>query len=129
MHDFVRGCAARTVGRARDPLPIPAYAIPSGPPATAWYFRTDVALPPQRPLPTFPAPQNDPPTIADAPAPLRRNRCPVFEIRKVRAPSPQKHFDMLPADPLAVSFEEGSSRDAGEIGHLERRPAHLLLLR
>jgi hypothetical protein len=41
----------------------------------------------------------------------------------------QQHFDMLPAEPLAVSFEEGSSRAADEIGHLEGRPAHLLLLR
>ncbi len=41
----------------------------------------------------------------------------------------QQHFDMLPADPLAVSFEEGSSRSADEIGHLEGWPAHLLLQR
>jgi len=41
----------------------------------------------------------------------------------------QQHFDMLPADPLAVSFEEGSSRGADEIGHLEGRPTHLLFLR
>jgi hypothetical protein len=41
----------------------------------------------------------------------------------------QQHFDMLPADPLAVSFEEGSSRSADEIGHLEGRPVHLLLQR
>jgi hypothetical protein len=41
----------------------------------------------------------------------------------------QQHFDMLPADPLAVSFEEGSSRGADEIGHLEGRRAHLLLQR
>src|SRR5438445_9689015 len=41
----------------------------------------------------------------------------------------QQHFDMLPAEPVAVSFEEGSSCDADEIGHLEGRPAHLLLLR
>src|SRR5260370_36891544 len=41
----------------------------------------------------------------------------------------QQHFDMLPADPLAVSFDESSSRGTDEIGHLERRPAHLLLLR
>src|SRR5260370_22227869 len=27
----------------------------------------------------------------------------------------QQHFDMLPADPLAVSFEEGSSRGADEM--------------
>ena len=39
----------------------------------------------------------------------------------------QQHFDMLPADPLAVSFDESSSRGADEIGHLEGRPAHLFL--
>ncbi len=41
----------------------------------------------------------------------------------------QQYFDVLPAEPLAISFEEGSSRGADEIGHLKRRPAHLLLLR
>jgi len=41
----------------------------------------------------------------------------------------QQHFDMLPGDPPAVSFEEGRSRGADEIGHLEGRPAHLLLQR
>src|ERR1700730_6361533 len=41
----------------------------------------------------------------------------------------QQHFDMLPAEPLAISFDEGSSHAADEIGHLEGRPAHLLLLR
>jgi hypothetical protein len=41
----------------------------------------------------------------------------------------QQHFDMLPADPLAISFDEGNSRAADEIGHLEGRPAHLLLQR
>ena len=40
----------------------------------------------------------------------------------------QQHFDMLPADPLAASLEEGSSRGADEIGHLQGRPAHLFLL-
>src|ERR1700692_2929622 len=40
----------------------------------------------------------------------------------------QQHFDMFPAEPLAVSFEEGRSRAADEIGHLQGRPAHLLLL-
>ena len=40
----------------------------------------------------------------------------------------QQHFDVLPAEPLAVSFDEGSSRAADEIGHLEGRPAHLFLL-
>jgi hypothetical protein len=40
----------------------------------------------------------------------------------------QQYFDVLPAEPLAISFDEGSSRAADEIGHLEGRPAHLLLL-
>src|SRR5712692_1678701 len=41
----------------------------------------------------------------------------------------QQHFDVLPADPLAASFDEGSSRGADEIGHLEWWPVHLLGLR
>jgi hypothetical protein len=41
----------------------------------------------------------------------------------------QQYFDVLPAEPLAISFDEGSSCAADEIGHLEGRPAHLLLLR
>src|ERR1035438_9799028 len=41
----------------------------------------------------------------------------------------QQHFDVLPADPLAVSFDESSSRGADEIGHLQGRPARLLLQR
>src|SRR5665213_2757393 len=40
----------------------------------------------------------------------------------------QQHFDMLPADPLAASLDETSSRGADEIGHLQGRPTHLLLL-
>ena len=39
----------------------------------------------------------------------------------------QQHFDVLPAEPLAISFDEGSSRAADEIGHLEGRPAHLFV--
>src|SRR5713101_7121782 len=39
----------------------------------------------------------------------------------------QQYFDVLPAEPLAISFDEGSSRAADEIGHLEGRPAHLFL--
>ena len=39
----------------------------------------------------------------------------------------QQHFAVLPADPLAVSFDEGSSCAADEIGHLEGRPAHLFV--
>src|SRR5882724_3898393 len=41
----------------------------------------------------------------------------------------QQHFDVLPAEPLAISFDESSSRGADEISHLKGRPAHLLLLR
>ena len=41
----------------------------------------------------------------------------------------QQHFDMLPADPLAVSFDEGSSGAADDIGHLKGWPAHLSSLR
>jgi hypothetical protein len=39
-----------------------------------------------------------------------------------------QHFDMLPAEPMAVSFDESLSRSADDIGHLERRPAHLVLV-
>jgi len=34
----------------------------------------------------------------------------------------QQHFDVLPAEPLVISFDEGSSCAADEIGHLEGRP-------
>jgi hypothetical protein len=44
-------------------------------------------------------------------------------------PNGQQHFDMLPTEPVAISFDESSSRCADEIGHLQGRPAHLLLLR
>jgi hypothetical protein len=36
----------------------------------------------------------------------------------------QQHFDMLPADPPAVSLDEGSSSSADEIGNLERWRGH-----
>ena len=39
----------------------------------------------------------------------------------------QENFDVLPAEPLAVSFKESSSRAADEIGHLQGRPAHLFV--
>ena len=35
----------------------------------------------------------------------------------------QQHFDVLPAEPLAISFEKSGSRGADEIGHLQGRPA------
>jgi hypothetical protein len=38
-----------------------------------------------------------------------------------------QYFHMLPTEPVAVSFDESLSRSADDIGHLERRPAHLLL--
>src|SRR6516165_890261 len=40
----------------------------------------------------------------------------------------QQHFDVLPTNPGAVSFDEGSSCGPDEIGHLEWWPAHLLLV-
>ncbi len=36
----------------------------------------------------------------------------------------QQHFDVLPPKPVAVSFEEGSSRVADEICHLQGWPVH-----
>src|SRR5260370_38212677 len=39
----------------------------------------------------------------------------------------QQYFAVLPAEPLAISFDEGSSRGADEIGHLEGGPAHLFV--
>src|SRR6266849_10924922 len=44
-------------------------------------------------------------------------------------PNGQQHFDVLPTDPLAASFDECISRGADEIGHLQRWPTHLLFLR
>ena len=38
----------------------------------------------------------------------------------------QEHFDVLPANPLTVSFDECASCGANEIGHLEGWPAHLI---
>jgi hypothetical protein len=38
-----------------------------------------------------------------------------------------QYFHMLPTEQVAVSFDESLSRSADDIGHLERRPAHLLL--
>src|SRR5262249_37163986 len=37
----------------------------------------------------------------------------------------QQPFAVLPAEPLAVSFEKSASRGADQIGHLQRWPAHL----
>jgi hypothetical protein len=40
----------------------------------------------------------------------------------------QQDFDMLPGDPFAASFDEGISRGADQIGHLQRWPVHLVVL-
>ena len=42
-------------------------------------------------------------------------------------PNGQKHFDVLPANPLAAPFDECVACDADEIGHLQRWPAHLFV--
>jgi len=34
-------------------------------------------------------------------------------------PNGQQHFDMLPTEPVAISFDESSSRSTDEIGQLE----------
>src|SRR5438046_3484101 len=44
-------------------------------------------------------------------------------------PNGQQHFDVLPTEPMAIPFDEGISRGADQIGHLEWWPGHLLLLR
>src|SRR5258707_15818417 len=44
-------------------------------------------------------------------------------------PNGQQHFDVLPTEPVAISFDEGISRGADQIGHLQRWPGHLLFLR
>ena len=41
----------------------------------------------------------------------------------------QQHFDVLPPEPVTISFDEGVSRGADQIGHLEGWPGHLFLLR
>src|SRR5664280_1662260 len=40
----------------------------------------------------------------------------------------QQHFDVRPANPLAVALDESSSCRADQVGHLQGRPNHLLLL-
>jgi len=41
----------------------------------------------------------------------------------------QQHFDMLPAEPLAIALEKCGSRAADKVGHLQGRPIHLLFSR
>src|SRR5260370_10459148 len=40
----------------------------------------------------------------------------------------QQHFDVLPVDPLAASFDEGSSRDARSEEHTSELQSHLNLV-
>ena len=42
-------------------------------------------------------------------------------------PNGPQHLDMLPTEPMAVSFDESIPGSADDIGHLQRWPAHLLL--
>src|ERR1700722_19188602 len=41
----------------------------------------------------------------------------------------QQYFAVLATEPVAISFDEGISRGADHIGHLQRWPGHLFLLR
>ena len=41
----------------------------------------------------------------------------------------QQHFEVLPTEPVLISFDERVSRGADQIGHLKWWPAHLLVLR
>src|ERR1700675_1020314 len=41
----------------------------------------------------------------------------------------QQYFDVLPTEPVAISFDESISRGADQVGHLQRWPGHLLFLR
>ena len=43
-------------------------------------------------------------------------------------PNGSQHFDVFPAEPVTVSFDESVSRATDEIGHLEGRPIHLPFL-
>jgi hypothetical protein len=38
-----------------------------------------------------------------------------------------QHFDVLPTEPVTVSFDEQFSRSADQIGHLQGWPVHLVL--
>src|ERR1700674_5824291 len=40
-----------------------------------------------------------------------------------------QHLEVLPCDPFTAAFDEGASCGANQIGHLERRPVHLIALR
>src|SRR5258706_883545 len=44
-------------------------------------------------------------------------------------PNGPQYFHVLPMEPMAVSFDERLSGSADDVGHLQRRPAHLVLVR
>src|SRR5216683_4876771 len=44
-------------------------------------------------------------------------------------PNGPQYFHVLPTEPMAVSFDERLSGSADDVGHLQRRPAHLVLVR
>src|SRR5215472_10639813 len=46
------------------------------------------------------------------------------ECGSTTAHNGQQYLDVLPANPLAISLDEGSSSSADEIGNLERRRGH-----
>jgi hypothetical protein len=39
----------------------------------------------------------------------------------------QQHFDVRPADPLAVALDESCSGRAYQVGHFQARPTHFFL--
>ena len=43
-------------------------------------------------------------------------------------PNGAQYFAVLPVEPMAVSFDELLSCSADDVGHLQRRPADLLLV-
>jgi len=45
------------------------------------------------------------------------------------APNGPQDFEMLSAEPVAISFDECSSCSADQIGHLQRWPVHLAVPR
>jgi hypothetical protein len=44
-------------------------------------------------------------------------------------PNGPQYFAVFPMEPMVVSFDERLSGSADDVGHLQRRPAHLVLVR
>jgi hypothetical protein len=44
-------------------------------------------------------------------------------------PNGPEDFEVLPAEPVPIPFDERASRSADKIGHLKWWPAHLAVLR